>query len=947
MSTGESRVIKDFIHEISDTVPRERILRDELDRFAWGTDAGFYRLTPQVVIRSSSEGEVSRILRVAQKMGIAVTFRGAGTALSGQSISDSVLLVAGKHWEKLEILEEGRVVRMQPGLLGGWVNQKLRPYLRKLGPDPASIESATIGGIVMNNASGMSCGVHSNSDRMLLSARIILSDGTLLDTADRESREQFRRTHAGFVEALERLRDEVNSDAELVELIRYKYSIKNVTGLNLLPLVTYSDVFDIIAHSVVGSEGTLAFLSEVTMQTVQREPLQASAMIYFRDITDAARGACAMRSLRVAAAEMLDSRSLAAVHDTTGDGLTALLVQVTATEEEELQARIENVQKALGEFQTETGVVFSRDEQTCRRYWDLRAGIFPMVGGMRRAGTTCLIEDVAFHIEDLPEATRDLSELLLRHGYTDSCIYGHALDGNFHFIINQAFSSGDDVARYEAMIEDTVHLVTRKYHGSLKAEHGTGRNMAPFVKEEWGEKAYEVMLRLKRIFDPQGILNPGVIFNADPKCYTRSLKALPELRAGEGAPLETLDAYTRINRCIECGFCERNCVSCGFSLSSRTRIAVLREIVRLRLSGEQRWRLRALERAYFRAGIDTCAADGLCSTSCPMGINVADLTHELRRVSLPAPAGWLWGFAASHYAFVKSGLRGVLTMADISRRVLGVRLMTGLGRLLHKAALPLWTPALPAAYNPQDVVNSQREKSRGKVVYLPSCLNQVMGPARCEKYPRPLVVETVALIEKAGFEVVFPRNMQQLCCGMIWESKGMPALAQAKLSELEQALREASEGGRYPILCDQSPCLHRMVQHIEGLKLYEPAGFVWDILRPRLEFRPLSQSIAVHLTCTTREMGLGERFLDVARLCSKNVVVPEGVGCCAFAGDKGFTHPQLNAYALRKLAPQVKDIEVGYSNSRTCEIGLENNSSIPYVSIIYLVNSCTVRKPSK
>ena len=942
-----------FLSGLKGRISEERIYTDPLRTFAWGTDASFYRQIPKIVIRSGNEEEVALILKTASECGVPVTFRAAGTALSGQSVTDSVLVVSGKNWEGMKIGPKAETVSLQPGLVGGHVNAALAKFGRKLGPDPASIGSAMIGGIVMNNASGMSCGVHSNSDKTMVSARIVLADGTVLDTGDKASRERFRVTHPEFISAIEHLRDEVLADKELTERIKYKYSIKNVTGLNLLPLVTYKDPFEIIAHSIVGSEGTLAFLSEVTMRTLPVAPLQASAMIYFRDIKDAARAVVAMRSLDITAAEMLDSRSLASVRDTTweswtaagdtasGGSLTAVLTQVTASSDDELHTKISAVEKTLSGFDTVTGVNFSTDKEVCAKYWAVRSGIFPTVGGMRKQGTTCLIEDIAFHIEDLPEATADLSDLLDRHGYDDSCIYGHALDGNFHFIINQAFDSDAEVARYEDMIRDTARMVVEKYDGSLKAEHGTGRNMAPFVPYEWGEKAYGVMKRLKAIFDPRGILNPGVIFNDDPKCFIKDFKALPVLHPGAGAPAGTDAIFDKINKCIECGFCEVNCVSCGFTLSSRTRIATMREITRLRADGSDPERLKTLERQYVYAGMDTCAADGLCSTSCPMGINVADMTHELRRQAIGGFARSGWTMAAEHYGSVKGALKAILGCAQAGRSILGDKAMSAICSGLHKGTgLPLWTPAFPGP-NRFKARSSAKAEEKPKVVYFPSCLNQTMGASKNKYYKRPLMEETVSLLEKAGYEVIFPENMKNLCCGMIWESKGMPDVADRKTAELEKALRAASKDGEYPILCDQSPCLHRMRNHIKDLRLYEPAEFIWTFLRDRLAFTKLPKTVAVHLTCTTRQMGLADTFVKLAGLCAEKVVVPEGVGCCGFAGDKGMTNPELNAYALRKLKDQVKDIEVGYSNSRTCEIGLQHNSGIPYVSIIYLVNACT------
>ena len=934
-----------FLSEIRQTISGDRIYTDSLRRFAWGTDAGFYRLTPQVVVRSSSEEEISAILKAASTYRVPVTFRAAGTSLSGQAVSDSVLVVAGKNWEKISTEDGGQTVSLQPGVVGAKVNDFLKPYGRKFGPDPASIKSCMVGGIVMNNASGMSCGTWANSDRMLLSGRLVFADGTVLDTADEDSRKAFLKSHSHIINSIEMLRDEVLADKDLVERIRHKYSIKNVTGLNILPLVTFTDPFDIILHLMVGSEGTLAFLSQVKMTTLKVASLQANAMVYFNDMAEAARAVIAMSKLNVSAAEMLDKRSLASVNAGEIEGLTAVLTMVEAESQHELADKVKTVTDALRDFDTYGKVEFTTDPEEYGRYWAIRSGIFPTVGGMRKPGTTCLIEDVAFHVEDLAEAVTDLSDLLDRHGYDDSCIYGHALEGNFHFIINQSFDNDKEIQRYKDMITEVGELVVKKYDGSLKAEHGTGRNMAPYVEYEWGSKAFGVMKRIKEIFDPQNILNPGVIFNDDPECCFKNFKALPMLKPADGAPEETIQAYAKINKCIECGFCEVNCVSCGFTMSSRTRIVLQREMERLRQTGENPALLAELQKQYSYPGEQTCAGDGLCSMSCPMGINVGDLTHEVRRQNMGKTAGVVGEFAADNFHGVKTALRGVLHLADIGHTILGDKAMGALAKGIHAVGLPLWTPSMPKAYNAAKKLTSGSDNP-DKVVYFPSCLNQTMGIDKASKGMRPLAEEMKDLLQKAGYEVIFPKNMDSLCCGTIWESKGLPEIALKKTRELEDALWEASEHGKYPVVCDQSPCLHRMKQHITKVQLCESAEFVWNFLKDRLVFTPTDTPVALHLTCSTKLMKIDRIVKDLAGLCSSQVFVPDGVGCCGFAGDKGMTHPELNAYALRKLRAQIEDrgIEVGYSNSRTCEIGLQTNSGIPYRSIIYLVNSCTESK---
>ena len=1002
-------MLNQFLSDLRQVMSSDRIYTDELRTLGWGTDASFYRQIPKVVVRSDGEAEISKIVQLCRKYKLPFTFRAAGTSLSGQSCTDSVLIVAGKHWEKYKIINNEEFIKLQPGIVGARVNEILKPYGRVFPPDPASIGSAMVGGIVINNASGMNCGVHANSDRMMVSARIILTDGTILDTGDEESREAFRKSHPEFLAKIEALRDKVRADEELASRIRTKYSIKNVTGLNLRPLIAYDDPFDIIAHSMVGSEGTLAFLSEVTMKTLYDYKYKASAMVYFLTMKESCEAVVAMKKLKageddlrmsaedlmVKSAEMLDYKSLSSVDDPVylqyqkdvdagkiegvepGDyhNLTAILTETKGVTHEQLLEKIETIKTCIGQFRLYIPAEFTEDPAVYGKYWAIRSGIFPSVGGTRPVGTSCLIEDVAFPIESLPEATVKLQKLIADHGYDDACIYGHAFEGNYHFILNQSFADEHEVARYAEMMRDVAKLVVEGYDGSLKAEHGTGRNMAPFVKYEWGDKAYEIMKELKAIFDPDGLLNQGVIFNDDPDCFIKCLKPLPVLSfdydsVPDGGKYlmdpklstakETIEQVKRANKCIECGFCEVNCMSCGLTLSSRMRIAVQREIRELEATGRDPQRAATLRKQYKYYGDQTCATDGLCSTSCPMKINTGELTHLIRQMDMNnSTLGYQVGeFAANHMAGIKSGLRVVLDVAHAAHVTLGPKLMTNVCRTMNKMGLPLWTTAMPKKRRqpkPSDLTQFIIEKSIPqheeqhsdfKVVYFPSCINQTMGQSKQGGKKHDLVDEVIQLMAKAGYEVVFPKGMEKMCCGQIWESKGMLDIADRKSGELEKALWEASEQGKYPVLCAQSPCLHRMKKVMKKMHLYEPAEFIMKYLVPRLDFHPTDRPIALHITCSTRQMGVADDLINLAKMCSTKVYLPEGVGCCGFAGDRGFTFPEMNKYALRKLRPQIEanHIEVGYSNSRTCEIGLETNTGIPYMSIVYLVNECTTPK---
>ena len=820
-------MIQQFLDDLRQFLPSDRIYTDELRTLGWGTDASFYRQIPKVVIRSDGEAEISKIVRACRKYKLPFTFRAAGTSLSGQSCTDSVLIVAGKHWEGYTLSPDADSIRLQPGIVGARVNEILKPYGRVFPPDPASIGSAMVGGIVINNASGMNCGVHANSDRMMISARIILTDGTILDTGNEESKEAFRKSHPEFIQKIEALRDKVRADKELAERISKKYSIKNVTGLNLRPLIAYDDPFDIIAHSMVGSEGTLAFLSEVTMKTLIDYKYKVSAMVYFLTMKESCEAVVAMKKLKadeedlkmsaenlmVKSAEMLDYKSLSSVDDPVylqyqkdvdagkiagvepGDyhNLTAILTETKGITHEKLLEKIEKIKDCLGQFRLYIPAEFTEDPKVYGKYWAIRSGIFPSVGGTRPVGTSCLIEDVAFPIESLPEATVKLQKLIADHGYDDACIYGHAFEGNYHFILNQSFADEHEVARYAEMMRDVAKLVVEGYDGSLKAEHGTGRNMAPFVKYEWGEKAYETMKELKAIFDPDGLLNQGVIFNDDPDCFIKCLKPLPVLdydfkSVPDGGHYlmdptlstakETIEQVKRANKCIECGFCEVNCMSCGLTLSSRMRIAVQREIRELEVTGRDPKRAATLRKQYKYYGDQTCATDGLCSTSCPMKINTGELTHLIRQLDMNnSTLGYQVGeFAANHMAGIKSGLRVVLDVAHAAHVTLGPKLMTNVCRTMNKMGMPLWTTAMPKKRRQpkksdltQFIIdrslphNQPSEENPLIVVYFPSCINQTMGQSKQGGKKHDLVDEVIQLMAKACYEVIFPEGMEKMC----------------------------------------------------------------------------------------------------------------------------------------------------------------------------------------
>jgi D-lactate dehydrogenase len=229
-----------------------------------------------------------------------------------------------------------------------------------------------------------------------------------------------------------------------------------------------------------------------------------------------------------------------------------------------------------------------------------------------------------------------------------------------------------------------------------------------------------------------------------------------------------------------------------------------------------------------------------------------------------------------------------------------------------------------------------------RVVYYPACIARTMGPARQDEPQLSLVHVTENLIRKAGYQIVYPEDLDNLCCGMAFHNKGFRQTATEKAAELEDALMTASEGGRLPILCDTSPCLYHMKGTLDPLlNLYEPIEFTLSFLAERLTFKQQLQTVALHATCSAKKMRLEDRLVALARMCARDVIVPE-VNCCGFAGDKGFSVPELNAFGLRNLKDQLPaEVTEGYSTSRTCEIGLSLHGGIAYQSIFCLVDRAT------
>ena len=923
---------------LAEVLPPSRLIEDELRRLAYGTDASFYRLIPKLVVVVENEDEVAAVHRLAGECGVPLTIRAAGTSLSGQAVTDSVLVKISRRWSRHWIGPAGRWIRLEPAVIGGVANQYLTPYGRKIGPDPASLDAAMIGGIAANNASGMCCGRAQNAYQTLLSVRVVLADGTRLDTGDAESRAVFARTHGVLLERLRDLGQRARGDEALASRIRHKYRLKNTIGYSLNALVDFEDPFEILQHLLIGSEGTLGFLSEVTLRTVADPKEKATSLVLFESPDEACAAVSRLGQGVASAVEFMDRRAIRSVEnlpelpsparDLGGDG-AAILIELSGETRDELAERVEMAQRALDPASTTGPVSFTRDDAARGGLWKLRKGLYPTVGAMREIGTTVVIEDVAFPLERLATAVRDLRRAFESHGYQDAVLFGHALEGNLHFVFSQDFSRPQEVERYQGLMEDVVRLVVDEHDGSLKAEHGTGRNMAPFVEREWGQAAYELMREIKAIFDPAGVLGPGVVLNDDADVFVKDLKPLP--------PADPI-----VDSCIECGFCEPVCPSRGLTLTPRERIVVVREMARLERTGESGQRLAQLRADFEHQGLDTCAADGMCETRCPVAIDTGRYVKQERTKgrSGQRTAAWI----ASHMALATRVARGVLRSADLAHMMLGKERMGRAASAIRRwsnGRIPEWGSAVPRPAPPIPVGGLPGWGN--PVIYFPSCVTRCFGATRGDPVSESVPEATADLLRRAGYDVWYPEELSSLCCGMAFESKGFPEIADQKAVEIESAIRTIPGGAAIPVYCDTSPCAHRLRKTLEGrLRVYDSIEFLDRFVMDRLAVDPLEETITVHVPCSAARAGLGEALLRIARACAREVIPLHRIACCGFAGDKGFQLPELTASALRELAGELgPDCSSGYSASRACEIGLTQHSNRPFRSIVHLANRAT------
>ncbi|AJI73780.1 hypothetical protein FTDG_00564 [Francisella tularensis subsp. novicida GA99-3548] len=925
---------QNFILELENTLDKKQIIIDEFLCFAYSTDASLYRLLPKAVLHINTEEEVLKVIELANTYKVPLTFRAAGTSLNGQGITDHVLVVITNKWNNYSIENDGEIIRLQPSLTGGQANLFLNKYGRKIGPDPSSVNVAKIGGIVANNASGMCCGFKHNSYNTLQDIRVIFSDGQVLDTKSVDSREKFRKNNPRIISKISSISQQVKSNQKLVDFIKQKYQIKNTMGYAINALIDFDDEIDIISHLMVGSEGTLGFISEFSYRTIPNYIDKSTAFIFFKDIRTCAEAITAISKYDVAAAEIMSYSTLMTIKDLEildkeykeqirklEEGSAALMFELDADSSESLEVKKAKILEVLKDFEPLFGVNYVTEASKYNRLWDVRRAVLPCAGNKKPALDTLVMEDVAFPVESLADGITDLENLLEKYRY-DKDIAGHALTGNLHFNLSTNLEKDEEIQRYKDFMQEFTDMVVKKYNGSLKAEHGTGRNMAPFVAKEWGDELYKVMQEIKLLLDPHNLFNPGVILNDDKDVFVKNFKRRVKLDK-------------QADKCLECGFCESVCPSRELSLTPRQRLSVYKEMMILKETDKAKY--KDYKEKYQYHGIDTCAATGLCGVQCPVDINTGSFIKDLRAEQ--NKANIIDSFMFKYFSSFATVSNVTLKISRGFSRILGDNILRKLSLAVHKVLgkTPVWNSAMPTgAKSLSKIKHSEIKISKPKVVYWPTCTTRIFGPSK-DTNQNDTKQAAFNILEKSGYEVIVPKGLSNTCCGQPFDSKGLYDKAEQKRQQVIELLKVASDNFSLPIVTDASPCSLRINEGMTEAKVYDSVEFIAKYCLDKLKICKIGK-LAVHQTCSTQKAKNQQYMLAIAQALSDEIVIPMSVTCCGFAGDKGFTLPELNASALSGLKEEVKDCVCGISNSRTCEIGLSYHSGLTYYSAFDLLD---------
>jgi FAD/FMN-containing dehydrogenase/Fe-S oxidoreductase len=902
-----------MLHEALDGHLDGSLRTDAASRALWSTDASIYLRKPEGVVTARSEGDIKLALAAARKAGLSITPRGTGTSLAGQATAPGLALDVSEMRDALQIDLEGRRCVVEPGLVQGVLNSMVEPHGLVFGADTSTSDVATLGGMIGNNSAGMRSLVFGTTADQILSLRCILASGEVVNLRPLPREEAERRAQGEDAEA-RLLRGALEIGAKYHDEIesRFPDMVRRVSGYGLDALVDPETVD--LTRLICGSEGTLAVVTSAEFRLQYLPEARALASFQFESLAAAARATVELLKEDASALELLDdvaigrARSNPAYRDSArfvqGEPRAVLLVEWSGTREA-LDDRFEVLEDLAREVGAEVVVPLRGNDEMAQTV-KLRKSTLPLLlGTSEKEKPVAFVEDAAVPPERLEEFVRRFEEIVEKNG-TWACFYGHASVGTLHVRPALDTSDPEGVARMRRIGEEVADLVV-ECGGSISGEHGDGLSRSEFLEKMYGTRIMEAFREIKDLFDPEGMMNPGVIL--DPKPMDTQLRIGPgrkRLPIQTGLSFENQGGFAKaIELCNGSGFCRKTtggtmCPSYMVTLdeqdTTRARANMLRSVVEGTLPPEE------LTGERMKEVMDLCVGCKACKTECPSQVDVASMKTEVLYQT-----GKKHGFSSRQKA--AGHMRTQLALA------------ARLPKLYNAAAGTKLARQVASLFG----IDSRRELP--KVTHKTFSrrfrdLPQGTGPKEIalfndtwNEYQRPEIGEgAVRLFAAAGARVHLPKVV---CCGRPMLSEGLIDEARENARRNLDLLAPLLEWG-IPLVGLEPSCILTMRddykkllpddERVEKLaaatRLFEEALLELDTELPLRDGEP----ILLHGHCHQKALvgtGPTEKILGYAA----DVEVVDS-GCCGMAGLFGYEkdHYEVSIkMAERRLFPAIRE----------------------------------------
>ena len=929
------------------------VLFSPVDRILYSTAACIYQIEPLGAVRPRHEADVLAVLEYARRHRLPITPRGGGSGLTGGTLGRGIVLDLSKHFRQVRDIDPERgTVRVQPGVIQAELNRALRPHGVHFAPDPSSSNWCTVGGMVANNAGGSHTVGHGATRENHVSIRLALANGEVIDTAPVGAADldapvdTARRLARGVKEIAARGRAAIDRHQPTTR--------RNSSGYALREAVR-GDVVD-LGPLVCGSEGTLGIVLDATLRTVPIPKAKATALVLFDDLEKAGAAVVEVLKSRPAAVELLDRIFVEVVRQadpslgaTFPAGTEAILiVEVDGDEEREVRGRLDAIGAALVDrLRLATEVRKATRPEDTARGWAVRKAASPILS--RREGklrNTRFIEDAAVHPERMAEFVRSLRALLRRHGL-QAAIFGHAGDCNLHCnpLMNQRDPAHLDLM--ETIAAEFTDLVIG-LGGSLSGEHGDGRLRTPFLSRAYGPLV-ELFSEVKRLFDPEGILNPGIIVHDGASRLTDGLRYGAEYaRVATTTALDD-DVWQReIEKCHGCGACRHYCPVAVETGDEAATARAKGNLLRAAISG--RVPAGSIATDAFKQVMDLCVNCRLCHSECPTAIDIPGMAILAKEAYVRAR-----GKRRADRVLTASG--PLLKMGTATAPIANAAMKAPLLRRLMEPITGLAAERRMPDFDPEPLQPRvpSVDPDGDKVAYFHGCFGgyqDVEGEGRA----------AIQLLEALGCTVAVP---PQECCGIAAITYGhlddvRPAAARNVATFLDLLRRGYTPLYSAPscglALVEDAPRLLGTPQaEVLARHLRDVGDYVLERLEARPDLRARLQPVPLRLTyhnpCHFQARGMGDSVLRLLRLVPGVEVVPIVKDhCCGIAGTFGMKSCNFDQ-SMRMGRPLFESIgatgvPVVATGCGTCKIQIEQGSGLTVVHPIKVVRDSLLGRVS-